>query len=123
MALDHATTVTPRIALSVDQDDPQILQVGGLILDCQLRAVFKAGEPVLLSPKLFRLLRVFMSHPHKILSREFLFKTIWQTDYTGDMRTLEVHICMLRKKIELDPKHPHYLRTRRGRGYWLGEGD
>ncbi len=123
MALDPATTVAPRIALSVDQDDPQILQVGGLVLDCQLRTVFKDGEPVLLSPTLFRLLRVLMSHPHEVLSREFLFKQVWQTDYTGDMRTLEVHVCLLRKKIELDPRRPHYLRTSRGRGYWLGEGD
>jgi DNA-binding response OmpR family regulator len=70
-----------------------------------------------LTPQLCRLLEVFMLNPEKILSRKFLMKEVWETDYIGDTRTLEVHICWLRKKIEEDPRHPRYLRTVRGVGY------
>ena len=70
-----------------------------------------------LTPMLCQLLEVFMRNPEKVLGRRFLMKEVWETDYLGDTRTLEVHICWLRKKIEEDPRHPRYLITVRGRGY------
>ena len=70
-----------------------------------------------LTPRLCRLLEVFMRNPERVLSRKFLMRKVWETDYLGDTRTLEVHICWLRKKIEEDPHHPCYLRTVRGVGY------
>ncbi len=70
-----------------------------------------------LTPTLCRLLEVFMRNPERVLNREFLMKKVWETDYTGDTRTLEVHICWLRKKIEDDPHCPRYVRTVRGVGY------
>jgi len=66
---------------------------------------------------LCRLLEVFMRNPEKVLTRKFLMKEVWETDYLGDTRTLEVHICWLRKKIEEDPDRRCYLRTVRGVGY------
>ena len=70
-----------------------------------------------LTPLECRLLRVFMLRPGQVVPRAFLMKTVWETNYLGDMRTLEVHICTLRKKIEEDPRRPQYLRTVRGVGY------
>jgi len=66
---------------------------------------------------LCRLLEVFMRNPGKVLDRGFLMKEVWETNYLGDTRTLEVHVCWLRKKIEDDPYRPRYLRTVRGVGY------
>ena len=68
---------------------------------------------------LCQLLEVFMRNPGRVLDRRFLMREVWETDYTGDTRTLEVHICWLRKKIEKDPRHPRYLKTVRGVGYHL----
>ena len=58
-----------------------------------------------------------MRHTDEILTRSFLMKRVWKTDYVGDTRTLEVHIHWLRKAIEKDPSSPARLRTVRRIGY------
>jgi DNA-binding response OmpR family regulator len=60
-----------------------------------------------------------MLKPGKLIDREELFKTLWETDYVGDMRSLDVHVSWLRKAIEEDPRNPVYLKTKRGVGYYL----
>jgi len=64
-----------------------------------------------------RLLAVLMKNAGEVLSRRYLMQEVWQTNFIDDTRTLEVHVCWLRKKIEPDPRRPLYLRTIRGRGY------
>jgi len=54
-----------------------------------------------------------------VVSRKTLMKHVWETDYLGDTRTLDVHICWLRQKVEPDPKYPQHILTRRGQGYTL----
>jgi DNA-binding response OmpR family regulator len=54
-----------------------------------------------------------------VLMREELFRTLWETDYLGDTRSLDVHISWLRKAVEDDPRHPQYIKTERGIGYRL----
>jgi len=93
------------------------LRIKDWTLDLDSRQVFTGNGPQKLTPQLCRLLEVFMCNPKKVLSRKFLMKEVWETDYLGDTRTLEVHICWLRKKIEEDPRSPRYLRTVRGIGY------
>lgn len=93
------------------------LRIKDWTLDLDSRQVFTGNGPQKLTPQLCRLLEVFMCNPKKVLSRKFLMKEVWETDYIGDTRTLEVHVCWLRKKIEEDPRHPRYLRTVRGEGY------
>jgi two-component system phosphate regulon response regulator PhoB len=63
-----------------------------------------------------------MTYPGKVLSRKFLMKKVWKTDYLGDTRTLEVHVCWLRKKIEKDTRRPQYIRTVKGTGYRFEAG-
>lgn len=78
------------------------------------------GEEVNLSPKEFRILELFMSHPRRVWSREQLIERIWGPDFMGDSKTVDVHIRWLREKLELDPSHPEYLLTVRGFGYRFG---
>jgi two-component system, OmpR family, phosphate regulon response regulator PhoB len=73
-----------------------------------------------LSPKEFRLLELFMSHPKRVWSREALLEKIWGHDFVGDSKTVDVHIRWLREKLEVDPSHPKYLVTIRGFGYRFG---
>jgi len=54
-----------------------------------------------------------------VLQREDLFKQIWETDYLGDLRSLDVHISWLRQAVEDDPRNPKFIRTERGIGYML----
>ena len=93
------------------------LRIKDWILDLESKQVVTGNGAQKLTPMLCQLLEVFMRHPEKVLNRRFLMKKVWETDYIGDTRTLEVHICWLRKKIEEDPRHPRYLRTVRGVGY------
>ncbi|PJF39314.1 MAG: hypothetical protein CUN55_14715 [Phototrophicales bacterium] len=74
------------------------------------------GE-VRLSPKLMGLMVLFMRHPNVVLERQYLMEQVWQTQYMGDTRTLDVHIRWIREAIEQNPSKPQYLRTVRGRGY------
>jgi DNA-binding response OmpR family regulator len=64
-------------------------------------------------------MEVFMQHPDETLDRKTLMTQVWETDYMGDTRTLDVHVRWIRKAIETDPGKPRYLKTVRGIGYCL----
>jgi DNA-binding response OmpR family regulator len=95
------------------------MHAGPIRLNVALRKVVCGGREAKLNPKEVRLLEIFLRHPNILLTRKFLTKTVWDTDYTGDTRTLDVHISWLREVIEPDPSSPRYLRTLRGQGYRL----
>jgi two-component system phosphate regulon response regulator PhoB len=97
-----------------------VLRVNGLALDLKNRQLVGQQGAYKLTPQECRLLEAFMSHPDEVLTRRFLMKRVWQTDYLGDTRTLNVHIRWLRQKIEENPSQPRYLRTVRGVGYRFG---
>lgn len=93
------------------------LTVGDLALYLDERRLQKGNRTERLTPKEARLLEAFMSNGDEVLTRKYLMKEVWDTDYLGDTRTLDVHIRWLRQKIEDDPSRPRYLRTVRGVGY------
>ncbi len=72
-----------------------------------------------LTPKLATLLGVLLTHPDEIIHRSELMETVWETDFLGDTRTLDVHVRWLRQRLEADPSAPQYLITIRGKGYQL----
>lgn len=94
-------------------------RLGDIILDMKSRQVLRAGETYSLTPKEFSLLTLLASRSGEVVSRRTIMNEVWQTDYLGDTRTLDVHICWLRQKIEVDPSKPKRLVTMRGVGYRL----
>ena len=70
-----------------------------------------------LRPKEAALLVYLIENSGKVLSREQIIQDVWETNYFGDTRTLSVHVCWLREKIEENPRAPILLRTVRGVGY------
>ncbi|MFN2151678.1 MAG: winged helix-turn-helix domain-containing protein, partial [Anaerolineales bacterium] len=72
-----------------------------------------------LTPRLASLLEMLMRRPNEVITRDELFRKVWETDFTDDTRTLDVHISWLRRAIEEDPRKPKYLKTLRGVGYRL----
>ena len=98
-------------------DEGETLQAGRLTLNLGTRCVNNGSKERRLNPKELELLKVFMRSPGRVLSRKFLMKKIWKTDFMGDTGTLNVHVCRLRERIEEDPRSPAYLRTVRGVGY------
>jgi DNA-binding response OmpR family regulator len=77
------------------------------------------GREARLTPRQAQLLQILMQHPGEVVGRDQLFKDVWNTGYTGDTRTLDVHISWLREAIEEDPRNPKFIKTIRGVGYRL----
>jgi DNA-binding response OmpR family regulator len=109
-----------RISRLLPTPDDEVLQVGDVVLNIRQRRVICGEHESNLTPKQARLLEVLMRHPGEVLTRAFLMKQVWETDYLGDTRTLDVHVHWLRKAIEEDPRLPTHLRTVRRVGYRFG---
>ena len=108
-----------RIKPLLPGDGKNTLQQGPMRLDLEKHRVHCLGKNSKLTPRLVTLLRVLMKQHGEVVEREVLFKKVWDTDYTGDTRTLDVHISWLRRAIEMDPLKPKFLKTIRGVGYRL----
>lgn len=108
-----------RIKPLLPGDGKDVLQAGPIRLDMERRRVRCLSKNTKLTPRLVTLLRILMEHHGEVIEREQLFKKVWETDYTGDTRTLDVHVSWLRRAIELDPLKPKFLKTIRGVGYRL----
>jgi DNA-binding response OmpR family regulator len=105
------------VAAGVIDYQSRELRGGPLVLDPLTRILRKRDASLKLRPKEAALLAFFMQNPGKVLSRPEIMKQVWETEYTGDTRTISVHVRWLRQRIEDDPDHPRFLRTVRGVGY------
>jgi len=93
------------------------LDVEGLRIDFDKRAVWVRDTNVQTTFVEFEILAALASHPGRVYTREMLLTRIWGDAAYRDPRTIDVHIRHLREKLELDAKHPEYLFTVRGVGY------
>lgn len=114
-----AQKLANRIKPLLPGDGKNVLHVGPLRLDVEQRRVKCLGKNAKLTPRLVTLLQLLMDKHGEVIERDSLFKKVWDTNYTGDTRTLDVHISWLRRAIELDPLKPKFLKTIRGVGYRL----
>jgi DNA-binding response OmpR family regulator len=105
--------------LLLPSDQKNVIQVGPLQLNTKQRWVRCLGKQSRLTPRLVTLLKVLMEYPGEIIERNRLFSLVWDTTYTEDTRTLDVHISWLREAFEEDPRHPRFVKTIRGVGYRL----
>ena len=93
----------------------EVLRAGGLTLDPRTREVRKGSQAIKLTPREFELLRVFMSHPRRVFTRETVLNRVWGYNYPGDSNIVDVHLSHLRQKI--GDKPPRLIRTLYGVGY------
>lgn len=93
--------------------------VGDLVLDEDAKRVKLKDTKIDLSPKEFKLLKVLMKNVDKTLSTDTLLNKVWGSDYSGDVKTVAVHMRWLRQKLEEDPKNPKLLETVQRSGYRL----
>jgi len=108
-----------RIRPLLPADEDNLMKVGPLALNVDSRWVRCDNRKTSLTPRLVVLMRLLMENPGEVLKREDLFSEVWETAYTDDTRTLDVHISWLRQAVEEDPRHPRYIKTVRGVGYRL----
>lgn len=108
-----------RIQAYHPTEEKFILQAGPIELNTQTQLVTCYDRQTKLTPRLVKILSYLIEHNGEVVRRDPLFTQIWDTDYTGDTRTLDVHISWLRQAIEEDPRNPKLICTERGVGYIL----
>lgn len=91
--------------------------VGDIVLDRAAHQVWRAGRLINLRRREFDLLCVLMEKAGQAVSRHELLDQVWGEDWIGDPRTVDVHVCWLRGKLEADSSTPRYIQTVHGYGY------
>lgn len=99
------------------------LQIGELVIHPDAYYVTKREQTIELTHREFELLHYLARHVGQVMTREHLLEEVWDFDYLGDVRTVDVTIRRLREKVEDNPSHPNYIITRRGVGYYLRNPD
>lgn len=97
------------------------LEAGNLIAYPQRHEVYLDTKQLEFTPKEFELLVYFMKHKNRVLTRDHLLQAVWNYDFAGDTRIVDVHVSRLRDKIEENTRKPRYIKTMRGMGYKFGE--
>jgi DNA-binding response OmpR family regulator len=108
-----------RIRPLLPTEEKNLLVAGPLELDIDQRWVRCQDRQTSLTPRLVNLLQILIRRKGEVIDRRELFRLVWETGYTGDTRTLDVHISWLRQAVEEDPRHPRLIKTVRGVGYRL----
>jgi len=104
-----------------EAENPSMLEIKDLRLDCENRRLFILGEEINLTARELELLELLVRNENKVYSRENLLNIVWGSDSPGDVRTVDVHVRRLREKIEKNPSEPKYVHTKWGVGYYYNQ--
>ena len=115
--------VLRRSAAAPVADATGVLESGDVAMNLDTRTVTCAGEGVDLTVKEFELLRVLLGNAGRLIKRDDLVSEVWDPNWFGSTKTLDVHISSLRKKLGDDPAEPRYIHTVRGVGFRFSSAD
>ena len=113
---------TEMIKIAIENYSDEIINIGNLIIDKPSRKITLNNQDISLRPREYDLLLHMASNPGRVFTRDQLLQQVWGYEYTGDTRTIDVHVRWLRRKIEKDPSNPILLQTIRGVGYRFHSG-
>jgi DNA-binding response OmpR family regulator len=102
---------------AVSPVESKVLEAGPFSLNLEQQTLTTPWSEKKLTPKLVALMELFLQNPEQTLGRKQIMQQVWNTDYIGDTRTLDVHIRWLRKVVEPNSRRPQYITTVRGMGY------
>lgn len=102
---------------NVAESSKRVYQVGGLVINDDLKEVVVDDEPVKLTPIEYNILLLLVKNQGKVFSINQIYESIWNEDAIGADNTVAVHIRHIREKIEINPKEPRYLKVVWGVGY------
>ncbi len=108
-------------APAAESEPEDVLVIRALRIDLGRHTVSKDGQELDLTQREYELIRFLAQTPGKIVSRQELMSEVWQYEYFGDLRAVDVAVRRLREKLEDDPANPEYVLTKRGVGYYLAE--
>jgi two-component system alkaline phosphatase synthesis response regulator PhoP len=112
---------TAASAVPEKKDEVEHLRIGEVDIYPENYEAYFKEKALELTPKEFELLVYLSRHKSRVLSREQLLSAVWNYDFVGDTRIVDVHISHLREKIETNTRKPVYIKTIRGLGYKLEE--
>jgi DNA-binding response OmpR family regulator len=115
--------VLRRTKTSEEAGNGQAIEIGDVRLDSARRQVLVGGAVVELSRKEFDVLELLMRNAGTVVRRERLLADVWDTNWFGSTKTLDVHVSGLRRKLGDDPNQPRYLHTVRGVGFRFASPD
>ena len=115
------TNMRRAAALSAPAEEPgsTAVTLRELTLDEGRHALYKNGKELELTQREYELIRFLIQNPGKVISREELMTQVWQYEYFGDLRAVDVAVRRLREKLEDNPAEPAYVVTKRGAGYYF----
>ncbi len=99
--------------------EKESLQVGEFMLDFNRYELYKGDKLIDLTVREFDLVKFLASQPNRIFPRQKLLESVWDYEYYGDVRTVDVTVRRVREKIEDDPSEPTHIMTKRGVGYYF----
>jgi two-component system response regulator RegX3 len=100
-----------------------VLSVGDVELDRRTWTARRGGEALELTRREFELLRLLLEHAGEVVTRQKLMREVWETEWLGATKTLDVHVSTLRRKLGDDPSSPRYIHTVRGVGFRFAGAD
>ena len=106
-----------------DLTRPGLIQIDGITLDNIKHRVYRHGKEIEMTNREYELLKFLMIHRGAAYSRDDLLNYVWGYEYSGETRTVDVHIRQLRRKLEQDDSNPVLIETVRGRGYRFKEAE
>ncbi|OAB48404.1 response regulator transcription factor [Paenibacillus antarcticus] len=98
-----------------------IVEIHEIVMDMDNLTVSKNGQELKLTSKELQILKLLMTNPKKVFTKEHIYQSVWDEPYYGDENIINVHMRRLREKIEDIPSEPQYIKTLWGIGYRLGE--
>lgn len=101
---------------------PTALRLGGIALDDRTKEVTLDGDPVSLTPREYDILHLLMGSPGTVFSPKRIYRAVWGEEPFGVENAVAVHIRHLRKKLEIDPSDPRYIKVVWGQGYKMEGG-
>jgi DNA-binding response OmpR family regulator len=101
----------------VEEPAHSLMEVGDVVMNLETHRVTRGGEEVELTVKEYELLRILLEHAGKVVRRRLLVHEVWDPNWFGSTKTLDVHMSALRKKLGDDPGSPRYVHTVRGVGF------
>jgi DNA-binding response OmpR family regulator len=96
---------------------PAAVDLGRVQVDLAGHRLLRDGQTLSIKPKAFELLAFLIRHPGQVFTRDQLLERVWGYDYTGETRTVDVHVHWLRSQVEEDAASPQFIHTVRGVGY------
>lgn len=106
-----------QLGSTVQEDQKEVYEVGGLSINDELKEVTVDGEQVRLTPIEYNILLLLVKNQGKVFSIDQIYENIWNEEAIGADNTVAVHIRHIREKIEINPKEPRYLKVVWGVGY------